>query len=106
MMSFELWLSIQNSKLIIQNFQKKAGYMKRISKIFALYILAVATLLSPLSFVATAQNTLSTPPTPPMAKKTPKETKIHGTTLVDNYFWLREKNNPEVLAYLEAENAY
>ncbi|MDT5123874.1 MAG: oligopeptidase [Acidobacteriota bacterium] len=80
--------------------------MKRISKIFALYVLAAATLLSPLSFVVTAQNNLSTPPTPPMAKKTPKETKIHGTTLVDNYFWLREKNNPEVLAYLEAENAY
>lgn len=80
--------------------------MKRISKIFALYVLAAATLLSPLSFVVTAQNTLSKPPTPPMAKRIPKETKIHGTTLVDNYFWLREKQNPEVRAYLEAENAY
>lgn len=80
--------------------------MKRISKFFVLSVLAAAMLLSPVSFVTSAQNNLSTPPTPPMAKKSPKETKIHGTTLVDNYFWLREKQNPEVMAYLEAENAY
>jgi len=33
-------------------------------------------------------------------------TSIHDTTLVDNYFWLREKENPKVLEYLKAENAY
>ncbi len=43
---------------------------------------------------------------PPVARKTPHETKIHGYTLKDDYFWLREKSNPEVIAYLEAENAY
>jgi oligopeptidase B len=43
---------------------------------------------------------------PPVAKKVPKTTEINGATLVDNYFWLREKSNPEVKAYLEAENAY
>jgi oligopeptidase B len=43
---------------------------------------------------------------PPMVKKVPKTTTIHGETLVDNYFWLREKTNSEVIAYLEAENAY
>jgi oligopeptidase B len=79
--------------------------MKRLSKIFSLYILAAATLLSPFSSIVVAQNNLVTPQ-PPMAKKIPKETNIHGTTLVDNYFWLREKNSPEVKAYLEAENAY
>ncbi len=31
---------------------------------------------------------------------------LHGHTLVDDYAWLREKENPEVVAYLEAENAY
>jgi oligopeptidase B len=46
------------------------------------------------------------PPNPPVAKKVPKETTLHGVTLVDNYYWLREKDNPEVKAYLEAENAY
>jgi oligopeptidase B len=30
----------------------------------------------------------------------------HGATVVDNYFWLREKKNAEVVKYLEAENAY
>ncbi len=43
---------------------------------------------------------------PPVAKKVPKTTQINGVTLVDNYFWMREKSNPEVRAYLEAENAY
>jgi oligopeptidase B len=43
---------------------------------------------------------------PPVAKKVPHETTIHGRTLEDNYFWLREKSNPEVIKYLESENAY
>ena len=45
-------------------------------------------------------------PTPPAAKKVPKETKIHGYTLKDDYFWLRDKASPEVTKHLEAENAY
>jgi len=45
-------------------------------------------------------------PQPPVAKKEPKVTEIHGHRLVDNYFWLRDKKNPEVAAYLQAENAY
>jgi len=42
----------------------------------------------------------------PIARKEPKITPLHGTVLVDDYAWLREKENPEVTAYLEAENAY
>ena len=42
----------------------------------------------------------------PVADRKPHETRIHGYTLTDNYFWLREKSNPAVRAYLEAENAY
>jgi oligopeptidase B len=42
----------------------------------------------------------------PVAAKKPKELTIHGDTRVDNYYWLRERENPEVIAYLEAENAY
>jgi oligopeptidase B len=45
-------------------------------------------------------------PTPPVAKKVPKVTEIHGARLIDSYFWLRDKSNPEVREYLEAENAY
>jgi oligopeptidase B len=42
----------------------------------------------------------------PMAKKIVKTTDIHGEKLADDYFWLRDRQNPEVKAYLEAENAY
>jgi oligopeptidase B len=43
---------------------------------------------------------------PPIARKEHKETALHGTVLTDDYAWLRDKENPEVTAYLEAENAY
>jgi oligopeptidase B len=43
---------------------------------------------------------------PPVAPKKPHQLTLHGVTLGDDYFWLREKDNPEVRAYLEAENAY
>ena len=43
---------------------------------------------------------------PPIARKQHTETLLHGTVLTDDYAWLREKENPEVTAYLEAENAY
>jgi oligopeptidase B len=43
---------------------------------------------------------------PPVAKKETKITKINGYELKDDYFWLRDKKNPEVIKYLEAENAY
>jgi len=48
----------------------------------------------------------SQPPTPPIARKIHTETTLHGITLSDEYAWLRDKNNPDVTAYLEAENAY
>src|SRR5579864_7875868 len=51
-------------------------------------------------------DTSSATPNPPIARKIPKITEINGTKLVDNYFWLRDKKNPEVKAYLDAENAY
>src|SRR5215216_4491891 len=44
--------------------------------------------------------------TPPVAKKVPRTTEVHGTKLSDDYFWMRDKKNPEVISYLEAENAY
>ncbi len=43
---------------------------------------------------------------PPVAKRIPKRIAMHGETRVDDYFWLRGKENPEVIAYLEAENGY
>ena len=47
-----------------------------------------------------------TRPTPPSARTIPKADVIHGDRRVDEYAWLRNKEDPEVLAYLRAENAY
>ena len=43
---------------------------------------------------------------PPKAKKIAKELTGNGQTRVDNYYWLNERENSEVISYLEAENAY
>jgi oligopeptidase B len=46
------------------------------------------------------------PTQPPVAKRVEHREVRHSATVIDNYFWLREKSNPEVIAYLTAENAY
>ena len=46
------------------------------------------------------------PNKPPMAEKKSKILNIHGEQLVDDYFWLRERTDPAVLAHLQAEDAY
>ncbi len=43
---------------------------------------------------------------PPHPEKRPYELTEHGHTRIDNYYWLNQRENPEVIAYLEAENAY
>jgi len=48
----------------------------------------------------------STPSAPPVAKKVPKTFENFGDKRVDDYFWLREKEDPAVVEYLKAENAY
>ena len=42
----------------------------------------------------------------PRADKKPYSITVHGHTRVDPYYWLRERDNPEVIKYLQAENAY
>lgn len=42
----------------------------------------------------------------PRAEKIRKETQIHGRTLVDDYYWLNNRENPKVIDYLKAENEY
>jgi len=66
-------------------------------------LLALSIILSfSLSMAQTNQSMLK----PPVARKIPKEETTNGDKRVDNYFWLREKKNPEVIKYLEEENAY
>lgn len=74
--------------------------MKRLTIVLRLQAVLLVAILAA---AAPAQNGHSKPP---VAKKIPHATEIHGYTLKDDYFWLREKQNPEVLKYLEAENAY
>jgi oligopeptidase B len=45
-------------------------------------------------------------PQPPIARRDPVESIVHGDRRVDDYAWLRDKQNPEVIAYLNAENTY
>ena len=43
---------------------------------------------------------------PPLAPRKPKDVSVHGDRRIDDYFWLRDKTDPAVLAHLRAENAY
>ncbi len=43
---------------------------------------------------------------PPAPKIVPTVTTVQGDTRIDNYFWLRDRNDPATIAYLEAENTY
>ncbi|MFB9053770.1 S9 family peptidase [Formosa undariae] len=43
---------------------------------------------------------------PPIAKKSPKELIAHNDVRIDNYFWLNEREDEDVIAYLNAENEY
>src|SRR5437660_8734238 len=55
----------------------------------------------------TAQETsTATIPKPSVARREPVEHVMHGDRRVDHYAWLRHKENPEVIDYLKAENAY
>ncbi len=63
------------------------------------------TCLSLVSLAALAVAQVA-PPLPPRAKQVAKVTDIHGDKLVDHYYWLRQKKDPEVIKHLEAENAY
>ncbi|HEV7510508.1 MAG TPA: S9 family peptidase [Candidatus Acidoferrum sp.] len=79
---------------------------KSTSSRIRLFSLLSVTLVAASSYVLAADDNSSSLPAPPVAKKVPKATEINGRELVDNYFWLRDKQNPEVAAYLQAENAY
>lgn len=63
------------------------------------------TFLSMTALPALAQLALNSAQ-PPIAEKKPKDVTVHGDPRIDDYFWLREKDNPAVRKHLEAENAY
>jgi oligopeptidase B len=70
--------------------------------IYSILIMCIISII----FAACSENKKSPGIAAPIAKIEKKELTIHGDTRVDNYFWLNQRENPEVVAYLEAENAY
>ena len=45
-------------------------------------------------------------PDPPLAKSIPHQLEAHGQVRVDHYYWLNDRSNPDVIAYLQQENEY
>jgi oligopeptidase B len=68
-------------------------------------LLAVVLLLSAVVILSSCSENKSKM-APPKVKKINKELSIHGDTRIDPYYWLNDRENEEVIAYLEAENAY
>src|SRR5713226_5406185 len=56
--------------------------------------------------VSAEEKSQSTIVKPPVARREPVEHLLHGDRRVDHYAWLRRKEDPDVIAYLKAENAY
>jgi len=79
--------------------------MRNQNSVLRLFIFIFVVATAALAVVAQS-NSDSDTLRPPMTEKKSKTTKIHDYTTIDNYFWLREKTNPEVIKHLEAENAY
>lgn len=79
--------------------------MRNQARLLLLLLLFVLCVL-PNSEVLAQSNGRAGAPQPPMAEKKTKTTNIHGVTLVDDYFWLREKTNPAVMSHLKAEDTY
>ena len=68
--------------------------------------IASAALLAAALAVTACTAPAAGPGDPPMAAARPHELDTHGDVRVDEYYWLREREDPEVVAYLEAENEY
>ena len=65
------------------------------------YATALATVLAAMTLSAAAQ-----PTRPPEAKRVPRVLEAFGEKRVDDYFWMRERDDPAVIAHLKAENAH
>ena len=70
------------------------------------FLLAILLLASVLVLAGPACKKAQPGPQPPVAEKIRKEFQEFGTTRVDNYYWLKERDNPRVVEYLKAENEY
>ncbi|HEY8831974.1 MAG TPA: S9 family peptidase [Gemmatimonadaceae bacterium] len=69
-------------------------------------LIPLATCLAILPIVGASASRLEAQASPPIARRIPRTDTIHGEIRTDNYFWIRNKSDPQVISYLEAENAY
>jgi len=75
---------------------------KSISVLVSLVLCLAILLPAPAAAVADVNGTIA----PPALKKVPEKITKHGDTRIDNYSWLRNQDDPDVKAHLEAENRY
>ena len=80
--------------------------MRKKSIRLLMVVLLISPMLSYNGALKAQSNGGAAPAKPPMAEKKSKITNIHGEQLLDEFFWLREKTNPAVIAHLKAEEAY
>ncbi len=66
----------------------------------------LSAVLAALALGATASAHAASAPVPPAAAKTAWQETRHGEVVTDDYRWLQKKDNPDVIAHLNAENAY
>ncbi|MFZ6711453.1 S9 family peptidase [Undibacterium sp. TC9W] len=76
--------------------------IKKMSVLMSASVLGLATS----GLVLAAEPTPGSSPVPPVAAKVKWQETRHGEVVTDDYRWLQKKENPEVIAYLNAENAY
>jgi oligopeptidase B len=69
-------------------------------------MLAVAALVPGVALAQATATTTATALTPPVAAVRPHRFDEHGNVRVDPYYWLKDRTNPDVIKYLEDENAY
>ena len=80
--------------------------MKNLKRTIARLLVVFTLCLAPDGLASAQSNSDTNTLQPPMTEKKTKTTKIHDDTMIDDYFWLREKTNPAVIAHLDAENSY
>ncbi len=80
--------------------------MKNLFSSFRKYRIIFGIAVMAFLFISISSCTKAQKVEPPVAEKIPQELTIHGHTRIDNYYWLNQRDNPKVIEYLKAENAY
>jgi oligopeptidase B len=87
-------------------FGGRHGIGARAPRKLASVAVGLAALIMLITSRAAAQEAEAKTPTPPAAEIVPKKLEKHGDIRVDDYYWLNRRDDPAVIAYLEAENDY